>query len=354
MTRSATTEEERAGFASPLGIAHRTELTGVDFGAIEQGAALLGLRWTMAAELDAVAAALPEPLAAEARATIGAYAGGGDFFRLFHPPVWSFLHWAPASTPLGPELVRCAVRGGSLALFLHLWDDHLCDGQLPVDMLRLQLRSIAWERFTGACRRMAEIVGRGGVSVDESIGAYLRATHRAPEVVGDLDAYCRRSLDEMAIWRIVPHLLDAALDGARAAEHAADDAPGALARIVGAFSIAWRLVDDVQDLDEDLMAGKPAALGQVMSGEEWELWHRCRARSAGRPTPEPESWRALLDALRSSGAIARLLDRASSELALARELASLSGLEGLAAELAAARAGVNDTGERALGPLPRG
>lgn len=182
------------------------------------------------AELNAIvldtAASLPEPLRAEAEAIVRGY-GGGDFLSLFYVPMWSFLHWL--------DVDRDAKVAQAQALFLHLWDDHLCDGQLPLDLLRLQLRSAAWNRLERATR--------GNRIAREAIDAYLVANHESRDV-HDLDSYCARSRRELALMTFVPRI-------------AGGDVLG---DIVDAFAIAWRLIDDVEDAHADALAGKQTAL----------------------------------------------------------------------------------------------
>ena len=159
MTSADDTEEKH--FVSPLRIGRQTAFTPLRFGAVAPRPEIAALRRDLDDRLAAILSPLPAPLWREALSTLDRYAGSaGDFYSLFYVPVWSFLHWVPAAAgePLDSALLADARTAQALGLFLHLWDDHLCDGQLAVDLLRLQVRTQAWQTYLEAVRRMADKV----------------------------------------------------------------------------------------------------------------------------------------------------------------------------------------------------
>jgi hypothetical protein len=153
-----TREHAAEGVDSPLRLRRRTTFNAVRFGAIALAPEVAALRRDLANCLAAVLVRLPRAMWGEALSTVDRYAGGaGHFYELFHVPVWSFLHWVPAAAgaSLDPAMLDHARATQSLGLFLHLWDDHLCDGQLGVDPLRLQIRtevSTCWRRTLASPR----------------------------------------------------------------------------------------------------------------------------------------------------------------------------------------------------------
>lgn len=316
-------------FDSPLRIRRRTVFTAVRFGAVDMAPEIAALRRDLDERLAAILTRLPQPLWSEGLSTIDRYAGGaGNFYSLFYVPVWSFLHWVPgaAKTPLDPALLQDARSAQGLSLFLHLWDDHLCDGQLPVDLLRLQMRTEAWQAYTAAVRRMAASVVPLSSVVDEHIDAYLTAIH-ADEPVGNLQDFCARFVRQVAIWTLTPRLLGAAVG----------DAGEALRQVVESFSLAWRLIDDVQDIDLDVVAGVRSAVWHCLDAPGRRAWDACRAASLARDDLDAPTWDALTEAALRPGCVPRLLALADRHIVDAASAAAAQGWRGIADELSQSR-----------------
>ncbi|HST61377.1 MAG TPA: hypothetical protein VLK84_21915 [Longimicrobium sp.] len=313
-------------FESPLLLRVHTEFTAIDLGRVQAAPGVQSLRGALDDALDGVVAALPAPLDAEARALLAGYAGGGSFFGLFYVPVWSFLHWAPAAAPLPPpaQVLGTARTAHALALFLHLWDDHLSDGQLAPDLLRLQLRTLAWARFTAQARTLAAAAGARAGVVDAHARDYLVALHR-PEPVSNLDGYLARFGRQVAVWTLVPRLLGRALAGPAAGK--------ALAGAVEHFAAAWRLVDDLQDVHLDARAGAQTAVWLALDEEGRRRWEAFRDAGRAGKEPDPGTWEALAQAVRAPACRGRLLARARAELAAAAKTARAHGWAGWADEV---------------------
>ncbi len=315
------------GFVSPLRRATDVEFTGIAFQAVPLTSKLAHLRLAMAAELFAVTAELPPELADEAGALIRGYRGGGaDFFALFPVPAWSFLHWLPAaaSPPVAAAVTRTATTAHAMALFVHLWDDHLVDGQLAADLLRIQLRTAAWNALTGAAGTLRVEVGAPTGVVEEHTSAYLTACHR-PDHAPDLASYCDAFVDQVAIWTLTARLLGRACGGEPAARAACD--------VVSHFSVAWRLIDDAADVHADVLTGEPSAVRIALGPDGRDRWDECRRRSAGSERADAASWRSLVTAIRESGCLADVLARAAQHLDLAAAAARGAGWQALAHEL---------------------
>ena len=267
------------------------------------------------------------PLCAEGSAIIDAYSGrAGEFYRLFYLPVWSFLHWIPASADiaLDPVLVDDARTAQALGLFLHLWDDHLCDGQLSTDLLRLQIRTEAWHAYLDANNRLRARIAPGSQIVEEHVATYLAAIH-LKEPVTDIAAYCSRFTRQIAIWTLVPQLLGRAGGGPSVAAN--------LSLIVEAFSNAWRLIDDVQDVEDDIQAGVESAVWQCLDDAGRAAWAECRAAPLAQGGLEPQSWATLFELIQAPGCIPHLLVLTNDWLDQAARLAELHQWRGLASEI---------------------
>lgn len=311
-------------FDSPLRITEPDSFSGIDFGPIEEAGEITALRGRLMSSLLDVVELLPQGLRAEARGILEGYAEGGEFYRLFYVPIWSFLHWIPAaaSSAVDPAMVDAACDAHAMALFLHLWDDHLCDGQLAIDPLRLHLRTVAWMRFEERCRLLHDLAGGDPALFREHADIYLTTLH-APSPAADLDGYALRAPRQLAIWTVVPRLLARAAGGAGAER--------ALRSIVESFEIAWRLLDDLQDCHADCATGAVTAVSI-------ELDALPRANESGQP--DQENWSELAARMRAGGIVDRLLGRIDGHLLSAGAVARAQGWEGLARELDAGRDGI--------------
>lgn len=310
-------------FQSPLLVTKHHEFTSIDFGQVTAAPEVIRLRQELNGCLTGLTRGLPEPLGEEARTILSSYSGG-DFFRLFYQPVWSFLHWVHVGDQ---QLLAEAREAHALSLFLHLWDDHLTDGQLAPDLLRLQLRTKAWERYTALGRSLCLRAGADPGLVDHHVSEYLTALHR-PTAVTDAGSYAERFRRQVAIWTLVPRLLGEAAGGPEAAR--------ALVQVVQEFAVAWRWIDDLQDVDQDLLEGKETAVWLELDGEGRRRW-AAAAASAG-------AWGALAESIRVSGCLERLLSFAAGRVRSAIRAAESQGWWGMAGELRQALWGVDPAG----------
>ena len=318
---------------SPLLIRTRTEFTGIGFGEVFAVPEVAQLRRDLNNILFATVRTLPEPMAQRNAATLDVYSGRrGDFFSLFYVPVWSFLHWVVADRADVPsDLKKAAQSAHAMSLFLHLWDDHLCDGQLETDLARLHLRTIAWQRFVSSGEDLCQLLGLAPQVVEDHAHEYL-SSQSGTDTVVDLESYLRRFSRQIAIWTLVPHALDHWL-GSTTQE-------SSLQRLVELFACAWRLVDDVQDIHLDLVAGERNAVWHELDASGRELWEDCRLRSLERNELEQESWKKLSRSVHESGSLDRLLSRIDLMLEESFEIAKRNRWPGLAREIDQSRIGI--------------
>jgi hypothetical protein len=316
-------------FESPLLIKHRTEFTAIKFGSVSMAPQVRRMQEALNDSLHALVSELPSPLAAAARATLEAYSGGDkNFYSLFYVPVWSFLHWATTEVPAPAEIVTTATTAHAISLFLHLWDDHLSDGQLSVDLLRLQLRTIAWQRFQSASFGLCHLLGIPDDLVKEHFRQYL-TSHVNAQRSADLDEYCERFSEQFAICTLVPRIFGRGLRGVDAGED--------LYCVINNFAVSWRLLDDIQDAHLDVLTEKQTAVEIELDGVGREKWQRCRALSQVKGKLDTDSWEALAGAIHESGCLKRLLSRIDENLSTAGIIARTQGWNGLARELKESR-----------------
>lgn len=253
---------------------------------------------------------LPGPLQAAALAFLEVEArgrGADQLLRKFPAPLWSLL--GEHGERLSVELANQARAGQPAALLLHLLDDHLCDGQLGCTHALLQLRTRAWSDYEAAITRLAEGLAGGEHFVRSQLARYFAAVER-PRGAISLDEALARARGEMATWVIVPALCVWRLDGALARDALVD----ALERLF----VAWRIVDDLDDVEDDLRSGAANVLrcvaspGAQAAGSEWR-------QNIGRVDMD----------------IRALARRAHAELVQAARIAGAGGWPRLAAQLLA-------------------
>ncbi|MFG2978503.1 hypothetical protein ACGFYY_36650 [Streptomyces sp. NPDC048331] len=294
-------------------------MSGVWFGAIAETAEVSALRGRLHRHLLDTASGLDpawrecvmRELTAHGRSV---RAPGGDFFARFPAPVWSFLHWVP--TARGQAY---AERNQALALFLHLWEDHLSDGQLPEEESFVRLRARAWQEWERSALALAAQWGAPVRLVGAHAAVYREAVaHRRER---SRDGYYRTAARQAALWTLLPAIL--AVTGRTA---------GRLGPVVTDFALAWRIVDDLADVEEDAAAGARSAVW-------WELPPRSRAgwgADPGRPV--------------AGEAEGRLGRRAARLLVRAAYRAERAGLPGWAMEVRTAATGVAAAGFTSQSP----
>ncbi|MFF4160902.1 hypothetical protein [Streptomyces sp. NPDC001678] len=327
---------------SPLRDRADRRLVDVRLGTVLEMAPVVDLSDRLGAALVAATARLPVELAAPAGELLRVYAGASrpeDFVRLFPVPVWSFLHWARAGACEGEDGAAwdALEQAHALSLLIHLLDDHLLDGQLSVDMLGLQLRTVAWQSMDHFARRAAEAWGVPESLVAGHLDRYVRAVTPTGPVQG-LDHYLEVFTAQAAIWLLVPHLL----------EEAGRAAPGISDRVRD-FVVAWRLIDDVEDAVEDAASGTRGALWWALDARGREAWDAYGRESRAGGRAEERAWRSLVGAVDASGAAARLVDDADALLQRASATANAAGHHGWTTEVQCVRMGL---GREPVFPLP--
>lgn len=298
----------------------------VKFGEIDLAPALVSLREELNREIIGLLRSLPGSAHADAVVFFLQHLGTTfvpvfDYFRRYHAPSWSILHWIAhkdARPSRSPQDDRCARTAHAMALFLHPLDDHLNDGQLPATHLNLLLRSQAWLRMHRALIPLAGGVVDGQATVCGFLDDYY-ASIATPPPVATLDGYCEHFRKQMATWQIVPVLM--------ARREVPDKSfAAALQNAYGAFGIAWRLLDDLQDIEADRRSDTPSAVYYGLPEDLRTEWHLAAVGvSAGCDrVGDFLATNEIQDAIRT---------RISHELTSAAETFIDLGMGGLAAEL---------------------
>ncbi len=299
----------------------RSALTGpLSFGTVSLSDATRSVHTMVNSAIPGLCRALPASQRTDAALFLMRYGsalrdGAPDYFRNFHAPSYTVLahiHTSSAAPHHAPDgALERAAAVQAMAMLLHSLDDHLNDGELPATHLALLLRSEAWRRYRAG---IGELAGDDAISLalaDDLLDAYYRGvtTRYRPDT---LDAYMERFRDEMASGLAAPLIL-ARLCGFD------DESLLGIRRVYECFGVAWRLLDDIQDSDEDFAARRRTALYMALPAEgrvSWEKGERTVLRSI----------------MKSCRAVERIRDAILELLGDGAQRAETLGMPGLSAE----------------------
>jgi hypothetical protein len=254
------------------------------------------------------------------------FSDGLNFVNYFYAPAWSILFWLHRSCPdnrkLGPKYLKDAKTGHTMAMFLHAFDDHLTDEQLPVSHLALLMRSQSWMIMSQALERLARGVEEGTAIVADFIDDYYSSIGTSDETES-LDSYCDFFRKQMATWLIVPVLMAKRIDVNEEFVRSAQ-------MVYSSFGIAWRLLDDLQDIEKDLIKGTHSSLYTCLPNDIRKKWDRVKDEKVnqnGGPAGK------VLNYILINGVIDQIRQRICSELESAACRADTCDLAGFADEL---------------------
>jgi hypothetical protein len=240
------------------------------------------------------------------------------FFTKFYAPSWTLLGWMGGGNGAiaAAELAQ-AIHLQGMAYFLHMLDDHLNDGQIPVSHLILQLRTQAWMRFTQGAERLVLAESERESLIYCWINRYFSGVHGL-EPVDSLAAYCEQFRRQLSTTLVLPMIV-----ADRTGHNAAD-----VQEAYEAFCIAWRLLDDLRDCQDDALSGELSGVYYLLPLEQRQVWQSCQG-------VEPMSivWQGLAQYLEGSGVLRALVDEILAWLAIAQAAASRANLPGYAEEL---------------------
>ena len=179
-----------------------------------------------------------------------------NFFKNYYAPAWSILYWLISANfgdkRLDPEDIKSAITAHAMALFLHPLDDHLHDGQLPATHLTMLIRSQSWMFMNTALNHLTNGFDGGEKIVRGFIDNYYSSIGQSEESRA-LDSYCDLFRKQMATWFIVPVLVTKKMV-------ADDKLTNAIQTAYSFFGIAWRLLDDLKDIELDMLNGNHSAI----------------------------------------------------------------------------------------------
>jgi len=246
-----------------------------------------------------------------------------NFFQNYYAPAWSILYWLirrhPGDKRLDPEDIKSAITAHAMALFLHPLDDHLHDGQLPATHLTMLLRSQAWMIMNTALNHLTRGFEGGEDIVRGFIDNYYESIGQSDGIQA-LDSYCDLFRKQMATWFIVPVLMTRNM--------AADESfIQAILNAYGSFGIAWRLLDDLKDIETDMLNGNHSAIYICLPEHLQAHWDK------GAPEIDKGHVEAILDYIQEQRVIDSIMGRLCRELESAAAIVAGCQMESLALEL---------------------
>jgi hypothetical protein len=172
-------------------------------------------------------------------------------------------------------------------------------------------RSLAWQEMQAA------LPTDGALAEDVRAlpAVYLEAIH-APKPARDLQDHLDRFTRQIAIWRAAPLML-----AARRGDRLVALVDSALTQ----FCIAWRLIDDIQDIDNDRATGQDNCVRLVLDTPAAASWDALRGAASQTRPEHPD------DAL--TNAVEIILRCAREALRQAHSAAVEAGLHGWADEM---------------------
>jgi hypothetical protein len=260
-----------------------------------------------------------------------------NLFRLYYVPAWSIIYWLIQSGAGGSRIKQVDINNAKsahfMAMFLHALDDHLTDNQVPATHLTLLLRSQAWMIMNNTLGSLADGVD-GGVKIVAGFLDDYYSSIRSSEKIESLDRYCELFRKQMATWLIVPVLMSKKMGtGAEFTE--------AIRTAYGSFGIAWRLLDDIKDIEADMVSGVHSAIYVCLSNDIKNCWEK-NQRGNIRNEIGPHG-NAIVNYLLHNRIIESIKARICSELVSAAAIADNHQLPGLADEFRCLLTPMEDT-----------
>ncbi|MEJ2364324.1 MAG: hypothetical protein P8017_06530 [Deltaproteobacteria bacterium] len=273
---------------------------------------------------------MPEPVQRAAVLFLARYARISfdheiNFFRGFYAPAWSIIYWlnhADDEGRLSEDDVTDATTAHAMAMMLHSLDDHLNDGDMSATHLTLLLRSQAWLTMTTFFARLASRLPDGDKIVKHYIDNYYSAICDA-ESADSFDGYCLQFGRQMGTWMVVPVLLAKRMSEKR-------EIIKIIQRLYRSFGIAWRLLDDINDISNDMVRGIHSSIYFCLSERIKTYWDKNHNRALPLVNSEQS---IILKYIVDNGVIRILIRRIGEELASAAVLADGHYLAGWADEI---------------------
>lgn len=250
-----------------------------------------------------------------------------DFFRGFYPPAWSILYWINAAAAgekrFSEDDLQNVNAVHASAMLLHRLDDHLVDAQIPLTHQCLLIRSHLWGALNQARGKLTRGIGSQAGFGNRFIERYYSSMDSRKRV-DSLNSYCDRFKRQMAMGYIAPVWM---------AEQITSDPqlPKAVETLFGGFGIAWRLLDDLQDIPADMQTGQQSAVYWCLPEDIKPYW----GGSGPDPTVTADRARDIAEFIEGRAIVGQIVMRICRELDSAAMVAAACNIKGYSEELSA-------------------
>jgi len=302
----------------------------IDFGTVNLSKEEEKFRGDLNREMLSLCEYLPKSMRTEAVLFLMEYLhtsfiASTNFVNYFYAPAWSILFWLHRFCPDNRKLnlrMNDAKTAHTMAMFLHALDDHLTDAQLPVSHLVLLMRSQSWMIMKETFKRLARGVDQGAAIVCDLIDDYYSSIGKS-DGVESLDSYCKFFRKQMATWLIVPMLLARRIS-------TDEEFSRSIQSAYYSFGIAWRLLDDLQDIEKDMMRGIHSSVYVCLNEDLKGWWDK---GTAEKKDQNEEYVQTLLTYVLEKRVIESIKERLCTELESAASIAASCNMSGFADEL---------------------
>jgi hypothetical protein len=168
---------------------------------------------------------------------------------------------------------------------------------------------------------LAEGVPAGERTVRSFIDEYYSSIQDS-KGLKSLDSYCGLFRRQMAIGMVAPVLLSMKMTGI-------SDFTRDIEMAYGSFGIAWRLLDDIRDIGEDIKRGTQSSLYLCLPKKVKAYWNNNTTKSR---TAAKDSANAILDHILEHSLIDKIKKRIYAELGTAASIVESHDMKGLAKE----------------------
>lgn len=250
-----------------------------------------------------------------------------NFYEKYYVPAWSIIYWITKITrtkkELSPEKLDIAIKAQAMALFLHSLDDHLHEGHIPVSHTMLHLRSQTWMILRDSLNMLA-VTSESRELINTLIDDYYSSISLTED--NSLENYFEIFKKQMSTWYIIPMLTAMNLSD----NHEFVNDIGNAFRI---FMIAWRIIDDLNDITEDIIQGSHTTPYLLLPEEGKNIWDNM-AISCGEITDadtieNSSNMNIICNMLKEETSIEKIINRTYSELKTAADIAYKHGMKGL-------------------------
>ena len=248
-----------------------------------------------------------------------------NFFKKYYKPSWSIIYWLiqSASNENVFEIkdIKNAITGHAMAMFLHALDDHLNDNELSTTHLSLLIRSQCWMRMNETMFNLASEINGGDEIVINFIDDYYSSIC-STKGIESLDSYCETFRKQMATSLIIPVLLT---KKATINKEFTD----AIQSAYESFGVAWRLLDDIKDIEEDMRKGYRSSIYIYLPDHLKNHWDKINGMQLKK---RYNNTNVILNYILENNIVETIKERMCRELELAASITNDYDMTGLANE----------------------